>query len=132
MAVGRRAAVHFDRVSDSRTRMEGRMKGLVCFVLLFFATGAQASEGQLKEGNRLFWNGHYEDALKKYNDALIDSPESPILRFNAAGASYQMGDFASSEKQFKEAGDRTPIPALRSAARYNQGNAAFRQNNWKD
>jgi len=96
------------------------------------AVPVHASESQLKEGNRLFWNGHYEDALKKYNDALIDAPDSSILRFNAGDAAFQMGDFASAEKQFQETGDRTPIPALRSVARYNQGNALFRQNKWKE
>jgi Ca-activated chloride channel homolog len=101
-------------------------------LILLAAATAQGTEAQLKEGNRLFWNGHYEDALKKYSDALIDAPDSSILRFNSGDASYQMGDFASAEKQFQETGDRTPIPALRSAARYNQGNALFRQNKWKE
>ena len=99
----------------------------VCLVL-----PAHASEAQLKEGNRLFWNGHYEDALKKYNDALIDTPNSSILRFNIGDAAYQSGDFASAEKQFQEAGDQSAVPTLRGAARYNQGNALFRQNKWKE
>jgi Ca-activated chloride channel family protein len=103
------------------------------FVLMLISVSfAHASESQLKEGNRLFWNGHYEDALKKYNDALIDAPDSSSLRFNAGDAAYQMGSFSEAEKQFQETGDRTPVPGLRSAARYNQGNALYRQGKWKE
>jgi Ca-activated chloride channel family protein len=112
------------RIPNSALRM--------VFAVSLLAAPVFASETQLKEGNRLFRKGHYEEALKKYNDALIDSPESSVLRFNAGDAAYQAGDFASAQKQFHEAGDRSPVPALRSACRYNEGNALYRQNQWKD
>src|SRR5579864_305763 len=74
----------------------------------------QASVHQLKQANRLFEKGQYDDALKIYNDALVDKPHSSILHFNAGDAAYQMGDFPKAEKEFKEAAE-TGIPLLRSA-----------------
>lgn len=102
---------------------------LLFALIVFFSCAGQglASDAQLKEGNRLFRKGRYPEALKKYNDALIDAPESVILRFNAGGAAYQSGDFSSAEKQFQETAEKTPHPEFRAAARYNQGNALFRQ-----
>jgi Ca-activated chloride channel family protein len=91
-----------------------------------------ASEQNLKEGNRQFRSGHYDAALKQYNDGLIDSPNSNVLRFNAGAAAYQSGEFGLAEKDFDQVARETPLPALRSGARYNQGNALFRENKWKE
>jgi Ca-activated chloride channel family protein len=116
--------------------MEGIMKIRTAVLLMLsgipLTATVYANEVQLKEGNRLFWKGDYASALQKYNDALIDTPESSVLRFNAGDAAYQMGDAVTAEKQFQEAGDRSPIPVLRSAARYNAGNALYRQGKWKE
>jgi len=108
---------------------EGRMRVLFFLVLSFFARRAEASMSQLKEANRLFKNGHYEDALKLYNDALVDQPHSSGLHFDAGDAAYQMGDFDKARKEFEEA-SQSANPLLKSAAHYNRGNALFRQNDW--
>jgi Ca-activated chloride channel homolog len=112
--------------------METIMKSLLLILLTSLAVSAAASEASLKEGNRLFRNGRYEEALKKYNEALVDAPHSNILRFNAGDATYQMGDFSSAERQFKETADQAPEPILRGAAHYNRGNALFRQQKWQE
>ncbi len=104
----------------------------VTIALLCFAPAAHASETQLKEGNRLFRKGQYDLALKKYNDALRDAPNSSVLKFNAGGATYQMGNFSEAEKQFQEVAALAAPAELRAAARYNQGNAQFRQGKWKE
>jgi len=101
-------------------------------VLLCFPAVGHATETQLKEGNRLFRAGKYEEALKKYNDALIDTPQSSILKFNAADASYQSGDLPGAEKRFADVAEETPLPVLKGAARYNQGNALYRQGKWQE
>src|SRR5262245_21290996 len=62
-----------------------------CFPAVF------ASTAQLKEGNRQFWRGSYEEALKSYNEALIDAPQSSALHFNAGAAMYPMGQFEKAE-----------------------------------
>jgi tetratricopeptide (TPR) repeat protein len=109
---------------------KGRWGGIL--LCLFLAAPLHASEAQLKEGNRLFRAGKYAEALKKYNDALIDTPYSSVLKFNIGAAAYQSGDFGTGEKRFKEVADETPHPILKGAARYNQGNALFRQQKWKE
>lgn len=99
-----------------------------CFLLCRFS---HASTAQLKEANRQFWNGHYDEALKGYDDALIDTPNSSILHFNAGDAAYQAGKLDRAEKEFTET-TKTAILPLRGAAHYNRGNTLFQQGKWSD
>ena len=83
------------KAANRAKRAAQSVKLLVVLCSLFaLRCRAEASQGQLKEGNRQFKNGHYEDALKLYEDALVDTPYSSILQFNAGDAQYQMGDFS--------------------------------------
>src|SRR6266853_1825144 len=109
MAVGRRIDFVIRQFGDSGTRMEtmkivgagyppcpksnrllraGTVTRPYIFIFVFMASlyPVHASQSQLKEGNRLFKNGHYDQALKLYEDALIDTPYSSILNFNAGDA----------------------------------------------
>jgi len=104
---------------------------LLLFAICLLPCRSQASTSQLKQANRLFKNGHYEDALKLYNDALVDQPHSSVLHFNAGDAAYQSGDFTKAQKEFEEAA-QSAIPQLKAASHYNRGNALFRQGQWAD
>lgn len=95
------------------------------------APSAHASASQLKKGNRLFKNGHYADAMKLYDDALVDQPNSSILHFNSGDAAYATGDFEKAQKEFDEAGRSALLP-LQAASQYNLGNTLFRQQKWNE
>jgi len=92
---------------------------------------ALASEAQLKEGNRQFKNGHYDEALKLYEDALIDAPYSSILHFNAGDATAMKGDYSKAEVSYMEAAKSTN-PILQGGSHYNRGNVLFAQGKWQE
>lgn len=100
-------------------------------ILLTLTVPVLASQKQLAEGNRQFKNGHYDKALKLYEDALIDTPYSPILKYNAGAAAYMSQDPAKAARYFQEADEHAP-PPLKSAAQYNRGNALYKDDRRQD
>nr|CDS32355.1 RNA polymerase II associated protein 3 [Hymenolepis microstoma] len=55
------------------------------------------SEVEKDEGNRLFKDGKYEEAVDKYTTAIRLAPENPLLYTNRAIALYKLERYASSE-----------------------------------
>lgn len=86
----------------------------------------QAGRAETREGNRLYEEGRYAEAHAKYLEALLEAPDSPIIRFNDGNALYQGQDYESALESFRaavESGD----PQLAAAAWYNLGNTLYRQ-----
>lgn len=87
---------------------------------------AQAGRAETREGNRLYEEGRFAEAHEKYLEALLEAPDSPIIRFNDGNALYRGEDYASALESFRaavESGD----PELAAAAWYNLGNTLYRQ-----
>jgi tetratricopeptide (TPR) repeat protein len=85
----------------------------------------------VEEGNRLYSEGRFNEAHRKYLEALLDDPGSPLILFNDGSALYRDQDFREAQQRFREAlegGD----PALRSSAWYNLGNALYRQQRYQE
>ena len=86
----------------------------------------QAGRAETREGNRLYEEGRFAEAHEKYLEALIEAPDSPIIRFNDGNALYRGDDYESALESFRaavESGD----PELAAAAWYNLGNTLYRQ-----
>lgn len=87
---------------------------------------AQAGRAETREGNRLYEDGRFGEAHEKYLEALLEAPDSPVIRFNDGNALYQGEDYESALESFRaavESGD----PELAAAAWYNLGNTLYRQ-----
>jgi chemotaxis protein histidine kinase CheA len=85
----------------------------------------QRGRAQVEEGNRLYSEGLFDEAHEKYLEALLEDPESGLIRFNDGNALYQNADFQQAMERYMEAAE-SGDPALQSAAWYNLGNALFR------
>lgn len=92
---------------------------------------AQPGRSDVQEGNRLYREGRYDEAHRKYLEALRAAPDSPVIRFNDANALYQTEEFARAVDAYRGALEAAD-PVLEARAWYNLGNALYRRRQVED
>lgn len=97
------------------------------FLLLPGLLSAQAGRKKVKQGNVLFYEQKYDEALNKYRDALVDNPESPAIRFNIGDAQYEKKKYEEALAEFEKSLSTDDI-LFQSQSYYNMGNTFFRMN----
>ncbi len=86
---------------------------------------AQSGRKKVAEGNKLFKEKKFDEAINKYQDALLENPTSPLIQFN-------IGDVLYKKKNYKKALDayhkslNSDDPLLQSQMYYNIGNTLYR------
>jgi Ca-activated chloride channel family protein len=113
-----------DRKSPGRP---GRRRSPLAAMLLAVAClGWLDPYAREREGNRLFAEGKFDEAAARYNEALIDDPDSPLLRFNLGATAYRQGKFDEALAAFEKVPQREDEPGRQARTAYNQGNTFFR------
>jgi Ca-activated chloride channel homolog len=77
------------------------------------------------EGNRLYAQGKYSEAISKYGDGLVDAPESPLLQYNLGTALYKEGKYSEAIASLSKVVARGEDQWTGRAA-YNLGNAYYK------
>jgi Ca-activated chloride channel homolog len=96
-------------------------------VLAALSVGWLDPHARAREGNRLYEAGKYDDAVERYNQALVDEPDSPRLHFNLGDARYKTGKYDDALASFAEVTPSDADPARTARVAYNVGNTRFRQ-----
>jgi len=105
---------------------EGLSKYFILILTVIFAGSALAGgRPKVKEGNKYYAQGKFDQALNKYQDALIDNPESPEIHFNIGDALYKKKKYEEALKSYQKA-LATEDALLQSKAYYNIGNTLYR------
>lgn len=101
-------------------------------ILCLGFTTAQASwRSKVRAGDKLYEEGHYDDALVKYLEALNDKGDSTLV-------SFELGNVYQAQEKFDDAGRSflpsltSPDSSLRANALYNLGNALFGQQKYQE
>ncbi len=81
---------------------------------------------RITEGNHLFDQGKFDEAISKYGEALVDDPDSPLLNFNMGDANYKAGKYAEATASFSRVRASDDEPKRQARAAYNIGNAQYR------
>jgi len=99
-------------------------------VLLFLCSPLLAASpaGDVKEGNRLYKQEHYDGALGKYNDAKAEMPDSDIVNYDVGAALFKKGDYQGAVDAFTRA-LATKDRKLEAGANYNIANSKYRLGN---
>ncbi len=99
---------------------------LYLFSFLKGPAAAATVGSSIRQGNKLYAEKKYEDAVQKYQKALKKQSESDIVNFNIGSAYYQSGDFEKAAGHFQKA-LLSSDNKLRQGAYYNLGNTFYRQ-----
>jgi len=81
---------------------------------------------KLKDGQKLYNDGKYEEALSQYHQLLAKAPDSPILNYHVALALYKKGDYGEAIEHLTKV-LTTENSNLEARANYNIGNCKYRQ-----
>jgi Ca-activated chloride channel homolog len=124
---------------DNRAR-HPRWKS-TCFTLLLFGTGlalgvlsspAHASaSSKNEEGNKLYKEKKYPEALKRYTEAQLEAPDSPQLHYNLGNVFFRQGEVEKAREEYRRALAAADA-SLDPRAVYNLGNTFLNQQQYQE
>ena len=88
---------------------------------------ADSAREALQQGNRLFGDSKYTEAINKYNEALIEQPQALEPKFNKANGYYRMDDLGEAMDLYQEVAAGSKDMALVARAKYNLGDCFFQR-----
>jgi Ca-activated chloride channel family protein len=74
----------------------------------------------------------YDEAMTKYTEVLVDSPNSPYIHFNIGNAAYKKEDYEEAIKSYTRTASTASDAVLEGKAYYNLGNCKYRQGRLKE
>ena len=102
---------------------------LLGVLLLGLATAAlaESARGLVRRGNKAYEAKRYDEAMKAYEQADVESPESPVVAFNQGAVHYRAEDYAAARESFEKAAKASRDPAFEANCRYNVGDTWFKE-----
>ena len=88
---------------------------------------AESAASAVRQGNLLYTQGKFNDAIKKYDEALIDDPLAQESKFNKANSYYRLDDLANATDLYKTVAVESRDMKLVEKAKYNLGDCSYQQ-----
>jgi tetratricopeptide (TPR) repeat protein len=107
---------------------------LLAAALLAAATASPlraSARSKNEEGNRLYKQKKYDEALKRYTEAQLEAPDAPQLHYNLGNVFFKKGDLDKARDEYRRA-LASAEPGLDPLSVYNMGNTFFSQQQFKD
>lgn len=82
---------------------------------------------KIEKGSTLYKERKYDEALKSFVDAQIESPEESTLKYNVANAHYKMKNYEEAVKNYQDLAATAQDIKLEEKSLYNIGNCMYRQ-----
>ncbi len=92
---------------------------------------ADSAAARNNEGNQLYEDERFDEALKMYVEAQALEPEAPALHYNIGNVLFRKGEFDKAAEEYLRA-QAADDPTLAQAATYNRGNAFLQQGQLKE
>ena len=100
----------------------------IIIILQFFMNEcvyASSARTKVKEGNTLFSDKKYDQALTKYHDALLSEPKNERIEFNVANTLYMKKKYEDALKTYEKVIGSKDL-SLEQKAYFNIGNTLYR------
>ena len=81
----------------------------------------------LRQGNRLYGENQYAEAVNKYNDVLVEQPQAVEPKFNKANSYYRLDDLSEAMDLYQQVAAESKDMPLVAKAKYNLGNCFFQR-----
>jgi Ca-activated chloride channel family protein len=120
-------ALLFIEIALSRKRAAAAAVATIALLSSAIAPAAHAADPMeaAREGYAAYRAELYDEAINAYREALLDEPDSPMLRFNLADALYRKERFEEAAAEFAKVA-QTEDASWHGRATYNLGNSLFR------
>ena len=105
-------------------------KTILPFVLvlaLVQAATAESGREATSEGNKLYRQGNFNEAINQYDQALVEAPQALEPKFNKANSYYRLDDLTQAMNLYREVAAESKDMSLVAKAKYNLGNTHFQQ-----
>ncbi|MGB2863711.1 MAG: tetratricopeptide repeat protein [Sedimentisphaerales bacterium] len=89
-----------------------------------FADSARVSTSQ---GNKLYRQGNFNEAINSYDQALLETPGALEPKFNQANSFYRLDDLGKAMDLYRQVAAEGKDMKLVAKAKYNLGNSYFQQ-----
>ena len=90
-----------------------------------------SARGKNEEGNRLYQEKKYPEAMKRYTEAQIEAPDSPQLHYNLGNVFFRQGEIEKAREEYRRALAAADA-SLDPRAIYNLGNTFFSQQQYQE
>lgn len=126
-----------ENVAIKQLNLKGRVSKKTAGVLvplLFCAvsSAAQESMNAARNGDKLYKEGKYAEAERKYDSALRKHPGNNALLYNRSNAQYQQENYSDAGKSYENVIHSTNDNQLKAKAYFNKGNTNFKRENYAE
>jgi tetratricopeptide (TPR) repeat protein len=112
------------------------MKSIVFMVVILSLIGVfaygQSSKELLRDGNKKYKSGKYDEAEVLYRKALAKEPNKTEGVYNLGNSLYKQGKYTESTEKYTEAIQKGNDPQLQANSYYNLGNSYLKNKQYKE
>jgi Ca-activated chloride channel homolog len=101
-------------------------RALAALALAAVSVGWLDERAKARDAARLYVAGKYEESVARYNEALTDAPDSPLLHLNLGAAAYKAGKYTDSLTAFQQVPTSDADHARTARVAYDVGNVKYR------
>jgi Ca-activated chloride channel homolog len=99
----------------------------ICVMLFSFVCQAKSPAGLVEKGNSEYEKKQYDEALKAYDAAGVEIPESAEIYFNKGAAYYRKGEYDKAKEAWEKSALNTKDIQLEARSLFNLGNTAYQE-----